>query len=94
MICCPGCRLYSTAEPSISKKAMPRPESFCMMKPSPPKKPAPALWWKKVLSSTPAVPARKADFWQMTGRSGVISTARTEPGKLLAKAIMPLPWAV
>ena len=70
---------------------MPRPDSFCMIKPSPPKKPAPIFFWKNTDSCTPGSAARKADFWQITGRSGAISTARMEPGKLEAKAIMPCP---
>ena len=74
---------------------MPRPESFCMIKPSPPKKPAPNFFWKNTDSSTPCSEARKADFWAMTGLSGVISTGRMAPGKLEAKAIIPgPPWAV
>ena len=92
---CPGARSYSTAWPSISKKAVPRPESFCMMKPSPPKKPPMAFFWKKTDSSTPASEARKADFCTTMGLLGDISTARMEPGKVEAKAIMPgPPWAV
>ena len=39
----PGWRLYSTTCPSNSRKAVPCPESLCMMKPSPPKKPAPSF---------------------------------------------------
>jgi len=33
-----------------------------MIKPSPPKKPAPILFWKNTDSSTPEVEARNADF--------------------------------
>ena len=40
----PGSRSYSTMWPSNSAKAMPLPESFCMMKPSPPKKPDPSFF--------------------------------------------------
>ena len=91
----PAASSYSTAYPSISTKAMPLPESFCMMKPSPPKKPAPAFFWKKIESSTPISEARKPLFWTTTGRSGRTSTARMAPGKLEPKAIMPgPPWAV
>ena len=71
--------------------AMPLPLIFCMMKPSPPKKPAMPFFWKKTPSSTPAVAARNALFCTTTGLSGVISTATMEPGKLAAKAIMPAP---
>ena len=91
MICCPGASVYSTAEPSISRNAMPWPESFCMMKPSPPKKPAPTFFWKWMERSTPGVAARNALFCAITGIFGVISTARIAPGKLEAKAIMPGP---
>ena len=34
-------------------------DSFCMMKPSPPKKPEPSFFWKKTESSTPASAAKK-----------------------------------
>ena len=61
------------------------------MKPSPPKKPAMPFFWKNTDSSTPASEARKPDFCTTTGRSGVMSTARMEPGKLDAKAIIPEP---
>ena len=91
IICWPGPRSYSTASPSISRKAVPRPDSFCMMKPSPPKKPAPSFFWKKTDRSTSRWAARKAVFCTTMGRSGVISTARMLPGKLEAKAIMPEP---
>ena len=87
--CCPAASSYSTAVPSTSKNAMPLPERRCMMKPSPPKKPAAARFWKKVESSTPEVEARNARFCAMTGRSGVISTARTAPTNDAPKAIIP-----
>ena len=75
-------------------KATPLPESFCMMKPSPPNRPEPSFFWKKTESSTPVSEARKPLFCTTTGWSGVTLTARIEPGKLEAKAIIPLPLAV
>ena len=80
--------------PSISRKAVPLPESFCMMKPSPPNSPVMPFFWKNTDSSTPFSEARKALFWTTIGESGRISTARIEPGNFAAKAIMPLPSAV
>ena len=62
-----------------------------MIKPSPPKKPPMAFFWKKTDSSTPASEARKADFCTAMGWLGSICTARMEPGKVEAKAIMPGP---
>ena len=83
------------AAPSISRKARPRPESRCMMKPSPPKKPALSLFWKKTESSTPPVEPRKPLFCTTRSFPGVISMGRMEPGKLEARAIIPgPPWAV
>ena len=81
--------------PSNSVKAIPRPESFCMMKPSPPKKPEPSFFWKKTDSWTPASLARKPLFCTTSSRPGPMSKARMLPGKLEAKAISPWPpWAV
>ena len=50
-----------------------------------------AFFWKKTDSSTPASEARKADFCTAMGWLGSICTARMEPGKVEAKAIMPGP---
>ena len=48
--------------PSNSAKAIPLPESFCKIKPSPPKRPEPSFFLKCIDNSTPASEARKADF--------------------------------
>ena len=54
-------------------------------------RPVPSFFWKKTDSSTPGSHARNADFCTTMGLSGRTSTARIEPGKWEAKAIMPWP---
>ena len=49
------------------------------------------FFWKNTDSSTPASEARKPDFCTTMGCCGSMSTARMEPGKLDAKAIIPGP---
>ena len=57
------------------------------MKPSPPKKPAPSFFWKKIDRSTPDVEQRKADFWQIRLSPGPSSLAMMLPAKEEAKPI-------
>ena len=94
IIRCPASSWYSTAEPSISRSTVPFPENFCMMKPSPPKKPFPSLFWKKISMSTPESQARKLRFCAITVLPAESSTAIMEPGKLDANAISPSRSAV
>ena len=70
---------------------MPFPASLCMMKPSPPKNPAPIFFWKAIESSTPVVEARNAFFWAMSSLPEPISTGLIAPVKLEAKAMVPGP---
>ncbi len=43
----PACSSRRTTVPPACTKARPSPSSFCMMKPSPPKKPADSFCWKR-----------------------------------------------
>ena len=81
------------ASPSISTKARPRPESFCRMKPSPPKKPALNLRLKWMDSSTPVSAARKALFCRISSRPGSMRMGSILPGKLEPKVTMPGPFS-
>ena len=93
--CSPGPRVYSISSPSISAKAVPWPERRCMMKPSPPKKPAPSFLLKWMSSATPDSAARKDRFWRMNSCPGPMVRGRILPGKLEPKVIMaPSRWAV
>ena len=63
------------------QNAIPRPESFCMINPSPPKIPEPIRFWKKIDRSTPASAARKPDFCTTISLPGATSCATIFPGK-------------
>ena len=89
-----GSSVYSTSSPSISTNAMPVPDRRCMIKPSPPKKPAPSFLLKWIDSSTPSVEARNALFWSTNSRPGAISRGTMRPGKQEPNVIMPSPRAV
>ena len=73
---------------------MPEPDRRCMMKPSPPKKPAPSFLLKWMDSSTLDSQAKKEFFWRIISRPGAMVRGTILPGKLEPKAIMPGPWAV
>ena len=62
MISSPAFKLYSIDVPSISTNAVPFPVNLFMMKPSPPKNPAPNFFWKCALNSTPSSDAKYALF--------------------------------
>ena len=54
--------ILAAVDDALAKASVPLPESFCMMKPSPPKMPEPSFFWKCMDSSTPASEARNALF--------------------------------
>ena len=86
-----GANAYSMTDPSNSRNARPCPEIFCMINPSPPNRPEPNFFWKKIDNSTLSCAARKPAFCTTISFPGAISQGLICPGKLDANAIIPGP---
>ena len=88
---CPEARSYSCTSPPMAANIVPGPVNFCMMKPSPPKRPAPSLRLKVTSKVTDSSATIKASFCAMIDSPAPSSIGMMFPGASGAKATMPPP---
>ena len=80
--------------PERSRNTVPGPVTFCRMKPSPPKNPAPSRFCQAISSVTDFSAQRKVSFRQISDWPAASCTGMIVPGKRGAKATWPFPRAV